>query len=45
MIIFVENPEQFELGRKYRFSIKIMDYKTTGEPINDVELVGYELIE
>ena len=45
LIIFVNNPKQFELGKKYRFSIKILDYKSTGEPINDVELVGYELIE
>jgi len=45
LIIFVNNPKQFELGKKYNFSIKILDYKSTGEPINDIELVGYELIE
>ncbi len=45
LIIFVENPKQFELGKKYKFSIKILDYKSTGEPINYIELVGYDLIE
>jgi len=45
LIIFANNPKQFELGKKYKFSIKILDYKSTGKPINDIELVGYELIE
>lgn len=45
LIVFVENPKQFKLGKKYRFSIKILDYKSTGEPINDIELVGYDLVE
>jgi len=30
MILFANNPKQFDLGRKYRFSIKILDYKSTG---------------
>ncbi len=42
MIVFSSNPGQFELGKKYRFSIKISDYRSTGEPINDIELVGYD---
>jgi hypothetical protein len=41
MILFVDNPKQFELGEKYTFSIKILDHKSTSEPINDVEIVGY----
>lgn len=45
LIIFVKNPKQFELGKKYRFSIKILDYKSTGEPINDIDLVGYESVD
>lgn len=45
LIVFVENPKQFELGKKYKFTIRISDYNSTGEPINDVELVGYNLIE
>lgn len=45
LIIFAENPGQFKLGKKYKFTIRILDYKSTGEPINDVELVGYDLVE
>lgn len=41
MVLFANNPKQFELGKKYKFSIKILDHKSTGEPINDVEVVGY----
>ena len=42
MIIFVQNPEQmFTLGEHYRFSIRVMDYRTTDERLNDVELAGY----
>ena len=44
MILFANNSNQFELGKKYQFSIKILDYKSTGEPINDVEIVGYNLL-
>ena len=44
LIIFFNNPKQFEFGEKYRFSIKILGYKSTGEPINDIELIGYNLI-
>lgn len=42
MIIFVQNPEQlFAVGERYRFSIRVTDFKTTDESLNDVELVGY----
>ena len=42
MIIFVQNPEDiFTLGEYYHFSIRVMDYRTTDEPINDVELLGF----
>lgn len=43
MILFVNSPKQFELGEKYIFSMKILNYKSTGEPINDVEVIGYNL--
>jgi|GEM_PF-1485446 hypothetical protein len=43
MILFANNPKQFELGKKYKFSVKILDYKSTNEPINDVEIIGYNL--
>ena len=45
LIIFADNPKQFELGKKYRFSVKVLDYKTTLESINDVELTGYDLLD
>lgn len=41
IILFADNPKQFELGKKYQFSIKILDYKSTGEPVNDAEIIGY----
>ena len=45
LILFTDNPKQFELTKKYKFSIKITDYKSTGEPINDIDLLGYDLID
>ncbi len=44
MILFADNTKQFELGKKYRFSIKILDYKSTNESINDLEIIGYSLL-
>jgi len=42
MLIFAQNPEQlFTPGERYRFSIQLADFRTTDEPLNDVELVGY----
>ena len=42
MLVFVQNPQQlFTLGEHYRFSIRVRDFRTTDEPLNDVELVGY----
>lgn len=45
LIVFMENPERLELGKKYMFSVKILNRKSTAGPINDVELIGFELIE
>lgn len=45
LILFTNIPSQFELGKKYKFSINILDKKSTGEPINDIELVSYSLPE
>lgn len=43
LIIFVKNPGQFQLGKKYQFSIKIVkDKRMTFEPTNDVRLIGYQ---
>jgi len=47
MIVFTGNLDvsQLKLGSKYKFTIQISEYNTTGEPINNVELIGYELIK
>lgn len=42
IILFANNPKQFELGKKYSFSVKVLDYTSTNKPINDIELVGYQ---
>ena len=42
LIIFTNNPNQFTLNKKYTFTIKVLDYKSTGDSINDVELVSFE---
>jgi hypothetical protein len=41
MIVFTKDAAAFEKGKKYIFSIKVTDRKTTAEPMNDVELVEY----
>jgi len=43
LIIFtsLSNLKQFELGKKYNFSINITKYKSTREPLNDIKLIGY----
>lgn len=42
IVIFTEQTKQFELGKKYKFSIKILDYKSINQNLNDVEIIGYE---
>jgi len=44
LIIFIKNTKQFELGEKYQLSINITPYKSTGWPLNDIELIGYNKI-
>lgn len=41
MILFVNNPEQFQVGKKYNFSLKFLDSKTTKDSINDIEAIRY----
>ena len=45
LLIFTSNSKQFELGKKYRFSINITAHKSTGEPLNDIRLLGYDIIQ
>ena len=41
LIIFVNNTKQFIIGKEYMFSIRITEQKSTSEPINDAELMGW----
>ena len=43
-IVFVDDIKSFKLGDKYRFLIKVLDFKTTGQILNDVKLIFYERI-
>jgi len=42
LIVFTKDASVFQAGKKYIFSIKVTDEKTTSEPLNDVELVEYK---
>ncbi len=42
LIIYTNIPNQFTLNQKYTFTIKILDFKSTGDTINDVELVDFK---
>lgn len=44
LVLFVADPKIFELGKKYRFSFRVLDQKTTGEPLNDLRLIQYALL-
>jgi len=41
LLIFTDNTQQFELGKKYRFLIRLLETKSTSEPLNDLELVWF----
>jgi len=45
VIIFVNNPRVFKLGRKYKFLVNVSDSKSTLEEINDLELVSYSVLK
>jgi hypothetical protein len=47
LIIFTPNKDQHQmaLGKKYKLTINITDYKSTGDKINDINLIGYDLLE
>ena len=45
LIIFTDNVEIFKLGKKYRFTLQLTDQKTTLEPINDLNLIDYQLVK
>jgi hypothetical protein len=41
LLIFTDNPQQFELGKKYKFLIRLPETKSTSEPLNNFELVWF----
>ena len=41
MILFTRGPGIFEVGRRYSFTFRITEGKSTSEPINDAELVSH----
>lgn len=45
MILFTDDPKQFAFGTKYNFWIRILDSSTTNEPINDVEILSFNVIK
>lgn len=40
LIVFTNNSRSFEIGKKYNFIVMATDKKTTGEAINDFEIVN-----
>ncbi len=42
MIVFMNNPEQLRLNRKYRFVVQIMNAKTTDQILNNPKLIYFE---
>ena len=45
LIIFAKNPKQFEKGRRYLFSVKLVGRKKAGERVKYAELIGYDILE
>lgn len=41
MILFVRDTLPFRIGRRYRFTIRITEGRSTSEPINDAEVLDY----
>jgi hypothetical protein len=41
MLIFVSHPEQFTLGAKYTYVVQVTGAHTTGDSLNDVQLVSH----
>ena len=41
MILFVDTPEKFQLGKKYSFTIKFLESRSTEEPLNDIQAIKY----
>ena len=44
LIVFVDDPALFEVGKEYRFLIRILDAKTMDQPLNNIKLIHHEEI-
>jgi len=42
IIIFVDDIEQFQLGKKYKILIQILDLNTTGQKLNNIKRIYHE---
>lgn len=42
LIVFVDDPTPFEVGKKYQFLIQILDVKTANKKVNNVKLIYFE---
>ena len=45
IILFGDETEKLKRGKKYHFKIRITDRKSTGQSLNDIELLSYKSIE
>lgn len=45
LLIFANSPAQFEKGKRYLFSVKLVGQKRPGERVGQVELIGYDAIK
>ena len=44
LILFTAQPKQFELGKKYRFSIAVLSHNPSNK-INGANIMGYDLLK
>lgn len=45
LIIFLKEKNRFQLGKKYRFIIQILDVKSTKQVLNNIKLIYYEKLD
>ena len=45
LIVFVDDPKSFELGKKYLFLIHVLDAKTTDQSLNNLKLIYSEILK
>ena len=45
LIIFLKEKGRFQVGKKYRFIIQILDAKSTSQMLNNIKLIYYEKLD